>query len=118
VANTWQHIVAVVDNTAKSIKGYVDGIEVISDTYSGNTTATSTRSQISGWRDDSSNLAIGKLSDVMVWSRTLSVHEIGNLADPAWSVDLGGAIVGRREMLAPAVGVTVVPWHLFHGTAA
>lgn len=82
--NQWVFLFASVDNNAKTIKGYIDGNEVISTTYSGDTTASSTYARISGW-SGTDNLLVGVIGPMALWGCSLPEEKIHELTGKFWN---------------------------------
>jgi hypothetical protein len=74
--NNWHHAALLVTTT--NVYGYVDGIQVISDTHDNGLTTNSNNWTI-GATNASSEYFSGFIDDVRFYNRALSTQEIGNL---------------------------------------
>ena len=108
-ANTWQHGCAVF-TSATLRTAYLNGGGAGTDANSGNL-STPTNTEIGcNYAAGRGRYFSGAVADVLFHSRALSAVEIAQLADPAWSVLMGGLIVpaGNRYVRGwKAGGVTV-----------
>ena len=74
----WHHAAVVVDTSTKSVELYIDGINVDSDTYTGNLVDYSEDDLIIGGRS-SQYFYKGSIDDVRIYHRALSSTEIQQL---------------------------------------
>ena len=94
LSGAWQHGAAVFTSaTARQV--YLDGVAG-TDNAANNTPTSIVYGTIGGLRRTTLTAQyFGLVSDVVIWSRALSPSEISQLADPQWSVMMGGAIYTR-----------------------
>jgi hypothetical protein len=107
VAGSWNHAAGVFASTASRI-AYLNGIPgaEVTTTKDPGAVTTFNLGQYPSYH------MLGAVADSMFWNRALSAAELTLLADPAWSVLMGGLIVpaGRRYVRgwkpggAPAAG--------------
>lgn len=101
VINKWHHAVGVeFSNILRAV--YLDGVRGTDETT--DRTPSGVNCMDIGRAGDSTpdGYMSGRIADLMIWNRVLSAAEITCLANPAWSVMMGGLILPPRRETFPA----------------
>lgn len=97
-AGTWYHLAFVFDNTADTVKFYLDG--TLDTTLTGLSGAISDTSADFRIGDTGGNYADGLIDDVAVFKRQLSGSEISDIRNNGLSAFIGG---GRRRSFTTTI---------------
>jgi len=74
--NTWYHVGIVIDNATKTMKSYIDGVNVNTTTYSGILDTTRNAFTEIGRTYSNGYTFKGSIDEVRIWNRSLSGDEI------------------------------------------
>jgi len=93
-ATGWHHLAASFDDTSKTLKLYIDGIEAASETYTNSIdySVTSSNQTFIGSNAGSALFLDGKIDDARIFTRTLSAEEIATLAADQPSQTIGAEL--------------------------